>query len=116
MSNFVNLIREYKYEAIALVALLVFLFFFTRSSNVDTKTRYYQRNNRLDNQVHMGVHPDKAIRGSISEDPTRYQNRKELLNLPPINPTHLSKAPVENIRETILTRTPLKPITIAGDP
>jgi len=116
MKSLVNLIETYKYEAIALVILIsLFLFLFLKTESKETKTKYYHRNNRINNQVHRGVSPDKAIRGPVSEDPTRYENRKELLRMPPLNPTHLSMTPVDNIRDTIETRTPIKPMTIAGE-
>lgn len=112
MSSFEVFLRKNKYPIalVVVIAVAALVYFGTR----ENKTLYSHRDNRFNSLVHRGTRPDRGMTGPPQEDVTRYQNRKELLKLPPLNPTHLSMAPVKSLRETIETRTPLKPIIEAG--
>lgn len=113
MTSFEDFLRRNKYPIALFVGLaIVLLVYFGTRENL---TLYTHRDNNFSNLVHRGTRPDSGMTFPPQEDVTRYQNKKELLILPPLRPTHLSKAPVESLRETIEAKRPLKPITIAGN-
>lgn len=118
MSSFQDFFRKNKY-AIAISVFIVagvLIYFSTRENNTSPTTlTYSHRDARMSNLTNRGTRPDRDIRGPPQEDTTRYRGKKELLRLPPLRPTHLSMGPVKSLRETIESKTPLKPITIAGD-